>query len=84
MSEDPYKIKPVLEQFLICNEAIEVIADGLTVHLDKTLTAYLQDRDTMRKSAFNEIKCYLLQALIDTPDGDDVLKEQILQIVKGM
>jgi len=82
MSEDEYEIKPILEQFNITNE---LIVAALNRHLDKKITVYLRDRDTIRKSAFTEMRCCLHQVLIDSEaDNDETLRERILGIVDKM
>ena len=78
---DDYGIKPIVKQYTVESNAL---TKEINEHLDKTLTPYLMNMETIRQGAFVEIRCYLLKALIDTRGDNDQLRDRINDIVKGL
>jgi hypothetical protein len=75
---DEYGIKAILDNSGVDSDKVLHL---ITAQIDKVCGNYLMSAAEIRQSAFTEMKCYLLQAMIDTRN-DGKLKDRIQKIVQ--
>lgn len=78
--KDEYGIREILNSN---NVDVNIVLPLINDQLNKVCGNYMMDSETIRKAAFTEIKCFLLQALIKTEDNDE-LKIEINKLVDSM
>lgn len=56
----------------------------VTAVFDKFCESYMGSREEIRKGAFTEVNCYLMQAIIDCEGDDSALRQRVELITEGL